>query len=98
MLEEVGLSDGPHDTAGSYSGGMKRRLNLACGMIHSPAVVLLDEPTVGGDPQSREWIFELIAKAAAEGRAVIYSTTNMEEAQLPCHRSRCISHGPLRQS
>ena len=93
MLDEVGLGDRADDPAGSYSGGMKRRLNLACGMIHSPPVLLLDEPTVGVDPQSREWIFELIDKAAAEGRAVIYSTNYMEEAERLCHRVLLIDHG-----
>lgn len=93
MLDEVGLGDRAQDTAGTYSGGMKRRLNLACGMIHSPPVLLLDEPTVGVDPQSREWIFELIDKAAAEGRAVIYSTNYMEEAERLCHRVLLIDQG-----
>jgi len=93
MLDQVGLADRGRDTAGSYSGGMKRRLNLACGMIHSPPVLLLDEPTVGVDPQSREWIFELIVKAAAEGRAVIHSTNYMEEAERLCHRVLLIDEG-----
>jgi ABC-2 type transport system ATP-binding protein len=93
MLDEVGLGDRARDTAGSYSGGMKRRLNLACGLIHSPPVLLLDEPTVGVDPQSREWIFELIDKAAAQGRAVIYSTNYMEEAERLCHRVLLIDQG-----
>jgi ABC-2 type transport system ATP-binding protein len=93
MLDEVGLGDRAQDVAGSYSGGMKRRLNLACGMIHSPPVLLLDEPTVGVDPQSRELIFELIDKAAAEGRAVIYSTNYMEEAERLCHRVLLIDQG-----
>ena len=93
MLDQVGLADRAQDTAGSYSGGMKRRLNLACGMIHSPPVLLLDEPTVGVDPQSREWIFDLIDKAAAEGRAVIYSTNYMEEAERLCHRVLLIDEG-----
>jgi ABC-2 type transport system ATP-binding protein len=93
MLEQVGLADRAQDTAGSYSGGMKRRLNLACGIIHSPPVLLLDEPTVGVDPQSREWIFELIDNAAAEGRAVIYSTNYMEEAERLCHRVLLIDEG-----
>ena len=93
LLDEVGLADRAQDMAGSYSGGMKRRLNLACGMIHSPPVLLLDEPTVGVDPQSREWIFELIDNAAAEGRAVIYSTNYMEEAERLCHRVLLIDQG-----
>jgi ABC-2 type transport system ATP-binding protein len=98
MLDEVGLGDRAQDTAGSYSGGMKRRLNLACGMIHSPPVLLLDEPTVGVDPQSREWIFKLIDKAAAEGRAVIYSTNYMEEAERLCHRVLLIDQGHVAAS
>ena len=95
MLEQVGLTDRAQDTAGSYSGGMKRRLNLACGIIHSPPVLLLDEPTVGVDPQSRELIFELIDKGAAEGRAVIYSTNYMEEAERLCHRVLLIDEGHI---
>ncbi len=93
MLDQVGLADRAQDTAGSYSGGMKRRLNLACGIIHSPPVLLLDEPTVGVDPQSRELIFELIDQAAAEGRAVIYSTNYMEEAERLCPRVLLIDEG-----
>jgi ABC-2 type transport system ATP-binding protein len=93
MLDQVGLADRAQDMAGSYSGGMKRRLNLACGIIHSPPVLLLDEPTVGVDPQSREWIFELIDQAAAQGRAVIYSTNYMEEAERLCHRVLLIDEG-----
>ena len=93
MLDQVGLADRAQDRASIYSGGMKRRLNLACGMIHSPPVLLLDEPTVGVDPQSREWIFELIDKAAAEGRAVIYSTNYMEEAERLCHRVLLVDEG-----
>jgi ABC-2 type transport system ATP-binding protein len=93
MLDQVGLADRAQDTAASYSGGMKRRLNLACGMIHSPPVLLLDEPTVGVDPQSREWIFELIDQAAAEGRAVIYSTNYMEEAERLCRRVLLVDEG-----
>src|SRR5713226_8893606 len=95
MLDEVGLGDRAQDAAGSYSGGMKRRLNLACGIIHSPPVLLLDEPTVGVDPQSRELIFELIDQAAAEGRAVIYSTNYMEEAERLCHRVLLIDEGRI---
>ncbi len=93
MLDQVGLADRAQDTAGIYSGGMKRRLNLACGIIHSPPVLLLDEPTVGVDPQSRELIFELIDQAAAEGRAVIYSTNYMEEAERLCPRVLLIDEG-----
>src|SRR6266446_2181773 len=93
MLDEVGLGDRAQDAAGSYSGGMKRRLNLACGMIHSPPVLLLDEPPLGVDRPSREWIFELIDKAAAQGRAVIYSTNYMEEAERLCHRVLLIDQG-----
>jgi len=68
------------------SGGMKRRLNLACGMVHRPEVMLLDEPTVGVDPQSREQIMMTVRKAAEAGAAVIYSTHYMEEAERLCDR------------
>jgi ABC-2 type transport system ATP-binding protein len=93
LLESVGLSDRARDDVAGFSGGMKRRLNLACGMIHSPAVLLLDEPTVGVDPQSRGRIFEVVEAAAAAGSAVIYSTHYMEEVERLCGRVILIDHG-----
>jgi len=95
LLEEVGLADRSNDLAGTFSGGMKRRLNLACGMLHRPKVLLLDEATAGVDPQSRELIFAVIKNAAAHGTAILYSTHYMEEAELLCNRVILIDHGRI---
>jgi ABC-2 type transport system ATP-binding protein len=92
-LEEVGLSDRAHDPVAVLSGGMKRRLNLACGTVHGPEVLLLDEPAVGVDPQSREQILLRVRKAAQAGAAVIYSTHYMEEVERTCDRVLLIDHG-----
>jgi len=93
LLEEVGLADRAHDVVATFSGGMKRRLNVACGMPHRPALLLLDEPTAGVDPQSRELIFGVVERAAAAGAAIIYSTHYMEEAERLCARVILIDHG-----
>jgi ABC-2 type transport system ATP-binding protein len=96
MLEEVGLAERAHDSAATLSGGMQRRLNLACGIVHQPSVVLLDEPTVGIDPQSREKILETVRKIADEnGVAVIYSTHYMEEVERLCDRVLLIDYGKV---
>jgi ABC-2 type transport system ATP-binding protein len=95
MLEMVGLAERARDPVAILSGGMKRRLNLACGMVHSPELLLLDEPTTGVDPQSRERIFATVRKAAAAGATVIYSTHYMEEAERLCDRLLLIDHGRL---
>ncbi len=95
LLEEVGLTDRANDIVGTFSGGMKRRLNLACGMLHRPEVLLLDEATAGVDPQSRELIFAVIKNAAAHGTAILYSTHYMEEAELLCNRVILIDHGHI---
>jgi len=95
LLEEVGLSDRSRDLVGEFSGGMKRRLNLACGMLHFPAAIMLDEPTVGVDPQSRGRIFAVIEAAAQSGGAILYSTHYMEEAERLCNRIVLIDHGKI---
>jgi ABC-2 type transport system ATP-binding protein len=95
LLEEVGLNDRSRDLVGEFSGGMKRRLNLACGMIHFPAAIMLDEPTVGVDPQSRGRIFAVIEAAAQSGGAILYSTHYMEEAERLCSRIVLIDHGKI---
>jgi ABC-2 type transport system ATP-binding protein len=92
---EVGLDDRAHDTVQEFSGGMMRRLNIACGMMHSPAAILLDEPTVGVDPQSRGRIFAVVEKAAQAGGAILYSTHYMEEAERLCDRIVLIDHGKI---
>src|SRR5271168_1894866 len=95
LLEEVGLADRSRDLVGEFSGGMKRRLNLACGMLHFPAAIMLDEPTVGVDPQSRGRIFAVIESAAQSGGAILYSTHYMEEAERLCTRIVLIDHGKI---
>jgi ABC-2 type transport system ATP-binding protein len=94
-LDFVGLADRAGDRVSSYSGGMKRRLNLAAAVVHDPEVVLLDEPTVGVDPQSRSLVFENVLALRARGRAVVYATHYMEEAERICDRVAIVDHGRL---
>jgi ABC-2 type transport system ATP-binding protein len=94
-LRFVQLEDRSGDRAGAYSGGMKRRLNLAAALVHDPELLLLDEPTVGVDPQSRNAIFESIEALRTEGRTIIYTTHYMEEAARLCDRVGVIDHGRL---
>ena len=94
-LEWAALQDRAGDLAKNLSGGMKRRLNMAAGIIHRPRIVLMDEPTVGVDPQSRNRIFEMIESLRAEGSAIIYTTHYMEEAQRLCDRVAIIDHGQI---
>ena len=94
-LDFVGLTDRRKDRTGGYSGGMKRRLNLAAALVHDPELLLLDEPTVGVDPQSRNSIFESIEALQREGRTIIYTTHYMEEAARLCNRIAIIDHGRL---
>ncbi|HEX4286055.1 MAG TPA: ABC transporter ATP-binding protein [Terracidiphilus sp.] len=94
-LEWAALQDRAGDLARNLSGGMKRRLNMAAGIIHRPRMVLMDEPTVGVDPQSRNRIFEMIEALGAEGTAVVYTTHYMEEAERLCDRIAIIDHGRI---
>ena len=94
-LEFVGLGDRRRDRVSTYSGGMKRRLNLAGALVHDPELILLDEPTVGVDPQSRHQIFENILALKRLGRTLIYTTHYMEEAQRLCDRVAIIDKGRL---
>lgn len=94
-LEWAALADKADEPAKQLSGGMKRRLNMACGLIHRPRVVLMDEPTVGVDPQSRNRIFEMIEALRSEGRSLIYTTHYMEEAERLCDRIAIIDHGQV---
>ena len=94
-LDFVGLYDRRGDRMKTYSGGMKRRLNLAVAVVHDPPLLLLDEPTVGVDPQSRHAIFENILALQKQGRTVIYTTHYMEEAEKLCDRVAIIDHGKL---
>jgi len=95
VLDEVGLAQRGTDRAGTYSGGMKRRLNLAAAMVHEPPLLLLDEPTAGVDPQSRNSILDLVRALAKAGRTIIYTTHYMEEAAKICDRIGIVDHGKL---
>jgi ABC-2 type transport system ATP-binding protein len=94
-LAFVSLADRAGDRVSAYSGGMKRRLNLAAAVVHDPEVVLLDEPTVGVDPQSRNLVFENVLALRARGRAIVYTTHYMEEAERLCDRVAIVDHGRL---
>ncbi len=95
VLELVGLTDRKGDKAKVYSGGMLRRLNLAAALVHDPPLIMLDEPTVGVDPQSRNAIFEFVEGFKKQGRTIVYTTHYMEEAQRLCDRVGIIDHGKL---
>lgn len=92
-LDWAALTDRAHEPVRTLSGGMKRRLNMAAGIIHRPRVVLMDEPTVGVDPQSRNRIFEMIEVLLAQGTSILYTTHYMEEAERLCSRIAIIDHG-----
>lgn len=94
-LTRVGLSDRAGDKVKEFSGGMKRRLNLCMGLLHRPRVLLLDEPTVGIDPQARLNILEVVKEVAASGTTVLYTTHYMDEAQDLCDRIAIIDHGKI---
>ncbi len=89
------LTDRADDLVKNLSGGMKRRLNMAAGLIHQPKLVLMDEPTVGVDPQSRNHIFEMIEKLRDEGMSIVYTTHYMEEAERLCDRVAIVDHGRI---
>ncbi len=95
VLEQVGLAGRARDPVKEYSGGMKRRLNLGLGLVHSPRMVLLDEPTVGIDPQARLNILGVVREVAAGGATVLYTTHYLEEAEQLCDRIAVLDHGKL---
>ena len=94
-LDRVGLSARADAPVRGYSGGMKRRLNLGLGLVHDPRVLLLDEPTVGIDPQARVKILDLVRETAAAGTTVLYTTHYLEEAERLCERIGIMDHGKL---
>ena len=96
VLEVIGLSERADDQAKTYSGGMKRRLNIGIGLLHEPRLLILDEPTVGVDPQSRNAILESVEQLGERGMAVLYTTHYMEEAERLCDRVGIIDHGELK--
>jgi ABC-2 type transport system ATP-binding protein len=95
VLNLVGLSDRSSDKVETFSGGMKRRLNLAAALLHDPQILLLDEPTVGVDPQSRNAIFDNLEALKKRGKTLIYTTHYMEEAERLCDRIVIIDHGKM---
>ncbi len=96
VLDIIGLADRAGDLVSRYSGGMQRRLNIGIGLLHQPRLLLLDEPTVGVDPQSRNAILESIALLGQQGMAILYTTHYMEEAERLCHRVGIIDGGEIR--
>lgn len=95
VLDRIGLADSAHRPSGNYSGGMKRRLNFGIALMHEPAILILDEPTVGVDPQSRSHLLECVRDQARSGVAVIYASHYMEEVQSICERVAIVDHGKV---
>jgi ABC-2 type transport system ATP-binding protein len=96
VLEVIGLTDRKDDLTGEYSGGMQRRLNIGIGLLHRPRLLILDEPTVGVDPQSRNAILESVEELSGQGIAVLYTTHYMEEAERLCDRVAIIDEGVVK--
>lgn len=94
-LEIVDLSYRKNDRIKTFSGGMKRRINIACSLLHNPRILVLDEPTVGVDPQNRNHIFEVIEKLHDEGMTIIYTTHYMEEAERFCDKIAIMDEGRI---
>lgn len=94
-LEATGLLGRENDPLKKYSGGMKRRINLIIGLIHQPKLLLLDEPTIGIDVQTRLNIFKLIKQASSQGTTILYTTHNLQEAEELCHRIAIMDHGKI---
>jgi ABC-2 type transport system ATP-binding protein len=95
LLDFVGLQERANDRVATFSGGMKRRLNLAVALVHRPKLILLDEPTAGVDPQSREEILNLVRGLRDDGNAILYTTHYMDEAELLCDRLGILNQGKL---
>ncbi|MGZ6675558.1 MAG: ATP-binding cassette domain-containing protein [Solirubrobacteraceae bacterium] len=96
VLDVIGLADRADDQAKTYSGGMQRRLNIGIGLLHRPRLLILDEPTVGVDPQSRNAILESVEHLSSEGMAVLYTTHYMEEAERLCDRIGIVDLGEVK--
>jgi len=94
-LDLLGLTDRKNDKVKTYSGGMKRRINIASALLHQPGILFMDEPTVGIDPQSRNLIFEVVEKLHNEGTTIIYTTHYMEEAERLCDRIGIMDNGEI---
>lgn len=94
-LELMGLTDRKNDKVKTYSGGMRRRINIGTALLHRPKILFMDEPTVGIDPQSRNLIFEVVEKLHKEGTTIVYTTHYMEEAERLCNRIGVIDSGKI---
>jgi ABC-2 type transport system ATP-binding protein len=94
-LDLLGLTDRKTDKVKTYSGGMKRRVNIASALLHRPKILFMDEPTAGIDPQSRNLIFEVVEKLHKEGMTIVYTTHYMEEAERLCNRIGIIDNGEI---
>ena len=95
VLDRTGLADRASEPVKQFSGGMRRRLNIACGIVHRPRMVLLDEPTVGVDPQSRDHIYDVLAELRSSGVSLLLTTHHLEEAEARCSRTVIIDHGKV---
>jgi ABC-2 type transport system ATP-binding protein len=95
VLEIIGLTDRAKDKVSTFSGGMKRRVNIGAAILHKPEVLIMDEPTVGIDPQSRNYILESVKRLNNEGMTIIYTSHYMEEVEYLCERIGIIDHGEL---
>lgn len=95
VLEAVGLKERANDKILTFSGGMKRRLNIGCALMHYPELIIMDEPTVGVDPQSRAFIFQMIESMKQAGRTIIYSSHYMEEIEQICDEVAFLDHGEI---
>lgn len=93
ILRLVGLTDRAKDAVKTFSGGMKRRINIGCALMHSPKFIIMDEPTVGVDPQSRSYIFDIIDDLKKQGSTILYSSHYMEEIENHCDEMAIIDHG-----
>lgn len=95
VLQIIGLNGRAKEVVKNYSGGMKRRLNIGCALLHSPRVFIMDEPTVGIDPQSRNHILETVKALREEGMTIIYTSHYMEEVEYLCDRIYIMDHGEI---
>lgn len=96
LLEFMGLNDRGNDRLATFSGGMKRRVNLAAALLHDPAILFLDEPTVGIDVQSRHRIYEILGKLHQQGKTIVYTTHYLEEIERLCERVAIIDQGEIK--
>lgn len=94
-LDWIGLTDRASDLTSKFSGGMKRRVNIACGVLHKPRVLLLDEPTVGVDPQSRQRIFDMLDELHLQGTSIVLTTHHLDEAEQRSDRIVIVDHGQV---